>query len=540
MTEKSIGEQLDACDTLALREDLPVCWRKDESKSAKIPGVRPVFLELLGLVEKGKIQGIVCWHVNRLARNPREAGSLMQLLVDGKLKEIRTPHATYRAGDNILPLAVDTASAAQYSIDLSNTVKRSMDGNFRRGNCNSRAPQGYMNRRDPMNLKRGVVEIDPERFPIIQKAWMAMASGNYTPSELYLVLKDDWGYRTRATRKQPSHVLSLSAIYTTFRNPFYAGFIRFKGELQPGNHTPMISLDTFERVQELLTQWSRPMKKRNNLTFTGVMRCGYCNRQVTGEVKKLSHGGSWETYHCCDTRNLCTAKGMSREKVDALVLDRLSSVTIKPALAEIAKAAVVECLNRNATGGVLLVETQEDALKRAESRISGINEMWLDGLITDPDEYRSLKEQAIEAKNSVIKTQAMAQTELHVMKRNVAQAADFCAFSRTKYLVGSPEVKRRIAKSLASYYKFFGLTKEIQVKVKPLLTEFVAFANTLKGELEPPESGSQIQKEPAFFKSILVGGPDCSQLELPKSLVRALKSNSLEELDDGAGKKGGG
>src|SRR5579863_7612368 len=169
VTEKSIGEQLLEADRIATQSSLQVLWRKTESKSAKIPDVRPVWKELVCLIEAGSIDSIICWHINRLVRNMKEGGHLVQLLIDGKIKEIRTPHACYRSGDNILPIVLEAAQATQYSLDLTNTVKRSMAGNFKAGGCNHRTRPGYFNARDPLNRKRGVVERDGHRFELIRK-----------------------------------------------------------------------------------------------------------------------------------------------------------------------------------------------------------------------------------------------------------------------------------------------------------------------------------------------------------------------------------
>lgn len=48
--------------------DLP-----SESVSAFKPYKRPVFKQMIEMIEAGKIQGIVAWHPDRLSRNPIDA-----------------------------------------------------------------------------------------------------------------------------------------------------------------------------------------------------------------------------------------------------------------------------------------------------------------------------------------------------------------------------------------------------------------------------------------------------------------------------------
>ena len=113
LTEKSLGEQQQECKRVEERERLNVVWSKGESKSARKAGKRAVYDEMIELIKEGKVDAILCWHVNRLARNMKEGGEIVDLFVNGQIKEIRTPSSLHRTGDNILPPVIDSASAAQ-------------------------------------------------------------------------------------------------------------------------------------------------------------------------------------------------------------------------------------------------------------------------------------------------------------------------------------------------------------------------------------------------------------------------------------------
>src|SRR5437879_600969 len=58
-----------------------------EARSAMRPG-RPVFAKTMKIIEEGKADGILCWNLNRLARNPKDGGDLMWALSEGIIKEI--------------------------------------------------------------------------------------------------------------------------------------------------------------------------------------------------------------------------------------------------------------------------------------------------------------------------------------------------------------------------------------------------------------------------------------------------------------------
>jgi len=66
---RSIEDQLAVLRALAKQEGLHVAHEFIEKQSAKRPG-RPVFGEMLSRIERGEAQGIICWKLDRLARNP--------------------------------------------------------------------------------------------------------------------------------------------------------------------------------------------------------------------------------------------------------------------------------------------------------------------------------------------------------------------------------------------------------------------------------------------------------------------------------------
>jgi site-specific DNA recombinase len=81
-----------------------------EAKSAKAPG-RPVFDEMMKRVDRGEIRGILCWKLDRLARNPVDGGRIIWAIKQHGLV-IRTPHQTFsQAEDNII-LTVKQSSGA--------------------------------------------------------------------------------------------------------------------------------------------------------------------------------------------------------------------------------------------------------------------------------------------------------------------------------------------------------------------------------------------------------------------------------------------
>src|SRR4051812_19266416 len=90
----------------AKRERLTLVDVVDESRTAKEPG-RPVFNSVLDRIERGEANGLLCWDIDRLYRNPVDEGRVRWMLQRGIINSIRTPTRTYSPCDAGLLIAVE-------------------------------------------------------------------------------------------------------------------------------------------------------------------------------------------------------------------------------------------------------------------------------------------------------------------------------------------------------------------------------------------------------------------------------------------------
>ena len=187
-----------------------------ESKSAKAPG-RIAFQGMLERIKLGEANGILCWKLNRLARNPIDGGEISWLLQRSIIKSIQCYGKEYRPEDNVLMMAVELGMANQYVNDLSVDVKRGMRKKAERGwypSC--QVPIGY--RHNPKKeLHSGEDEIltDDERLPLVKQIWQKMAEGQSTIQAMKRYA-DSIGLRTRSGNNY-----SYNAIANLLRNEFY-------------------------------------------------------------------------------------------------------------------------------------------------------------------------------------------------------------------------------------------------------------------------------------------------------------------------------
>lgn len=130
---QSIDDQINRLKELA--QDLSLNIKKiyKESKSAKKPNNRPLFEEMIQRIKNGEADGILCWQINRLSRNPIDSGTLCWLLQQGILKSIQTIDRQYLPDDNVILFSVESGTANQYILDLRKNVKRGQASKLAKG-----------------------------------------------------------------------------------------------------------------------------------------------------------------------------------------------------------------------------------------------------------------------------------------------------------------------------------------------------------------------------------------------------------------------
>jgi len=295
-----------------------------ESKSAKQPG-RPIFSQMIKMIESKKADGILCWKLDRLARNPIDGGNISWLLQKGLLNNIKTFDRDYYPSDNVLMMAVEFGMSNQYIRDLSANVKRGNRTKLERGDWHNIAPIGYLN--DRVNNK---IIIDPIRSKYIIRAFELYSTGGYSFKDIATILKDE-GFKTKRDK-----FYSKSKVQVMLQNPFYYGVMRSNGKLYNGNHHPLISKNLFDKVQEVGEKRKNPHPKKLFFPLRGFVICEDCGCLYTATLKK-----GHDYYYCTNGKNICNAhKSYMREiSIYEKIVPILESLAVDPELVELAYEA---------------------------------------------------------------------------------------------------------------------------------------------------------------------------------------------------------
>lgn len=103
-----------------------------ESKSGGHPGIRDEFNKMIEMIEAGKANGIVTWHLDRIARNPQDNGYVQQMMDDGKNNWILTEGRDYNPDDDIL-YAMEAVMSSCYRKTLMRNVRRGLKSKASKG-----------------------------------------------------------------------------------------------------------------------------------------------------------------------------------------------------------------------------------------------------------------------------------------------------------------------------------------------------------------------------------------------------------------------
>ncbi|MDO8469434.1 MAG: recombinase family protein, partial [bacterium] len=297
----SIEAQLVELQEYATKEKLEIVASFCEAKTAKEPG-RIKFAEMLSLIERGKADGIISWHPDRLARNSVDGGKIIHFVDRGLIKSLKFPTFWFEATPQGLFMLNIAFGQSKYFVDnLRENVKRGLRQKIRNGVWPGWAPVGYLN-----NAKTRGIDVDSEKAMKVRKLFEMYATGAFTLHSLANWCKE------KGLRGNLGKEIALSNVQSILRNIFYIGLMKYGGEIHEGKHEPLISKKLFDTCQEVMAKRGRVHEiHKNNFAFLGLLKCASCGASITAEKQKGHH-----YYRCTRKKGPCQEKHYLRE--DAL------------------------------------------------------------------------------------------------------------------------------------------------------------------------------------------------------------------------------
>ena len=384
----SIEAQLAELAEYTKREGLEIIEQFIESKSAKKPG-REIFNRMIEQIHKSKEPvGLLSWHPDRLARNSIDGGQIIYLIDINKVASLRFPTFWFEpTPQGLFMLQVAFGQSKYYSDNLSENVKRGKRQKLRRGEWNGLAPLGCVN-----NPKTRNIEPDPVKARVVKKAFEEFADGKHTLASLSERLSF-WGVVSKSGTK-----LCKSMIQRVLTNPVYIGVIIHNGEAYEGKFDPIVSQATFEAVQKVLKDNSKPRKTKtgHNFPFVGLLRCGECGAAITAQYAH-GNGGTYRYYRCTKRLGHCSQKYLREDLLVTQLKESASKVALCTDWTEKMLAQVDIWEKETAQSVQFFAQNLEAKMKETKAKLDRLVNAFLDGTI-DKEIYLLKKEELIKTK----------------------------------------------------------------------------------------------------------------------------------------------
>ena len=405
----SIEAQLVELRDLAKKEGLDIAVEFTESRTAKVPG-RPIFNDMMARIQRGEAQGIICWKLDRLARNPVDDGLVRWLLQQKTIERIATPERSHYSADNVLPMSVEFSMANQYVRDLAFNTARGLRQKARNGHYPSVAPLGYLN--DP---RTKTIAVDRKKSKIVRAAFELYAQNGSRLEDVSRFLFEH-GVKTNATRRWQSEggrPLNKSKASALLSNSFYYGHFRYAGEMYEGKHMPIIAKELFDKVQKVLALRGRTQKlKKSPQALCGLLKCGECGCSITAEVQTKKSGRSYIYYRCTKKRGACSQPFVRVETLDTQLSELLSRFHLPRHWAEELNKMADRDAQEATQSTAASVQAMRAKIADLDGKIARITDLFVEQDI-ERDEYLSRKRELMSAKKSI-------QERILLLERNAA------------------------------------------------------------------------------------------------------------------------
>jgi site-specific DNA recombinase len=214
---------------------------------------------------------------------------------------------------------------------------------------------------------------DPDSAPVITDIFDRFAAGRHSVKSLVNEMNSE-GVQLRGRK------LQSSMVHQILRKRLYSGDFDWDGTTYQGTHQPLVSVEIWQHVQELLDARAenRARKVKHDFTYTGLVHCGHCGCLLVGELKK----GRYVYYHCTGNRGKCAESYTREERLSGEFATLLQELVIPPAILDWLGEAVLNSDRTEQAARAEAIKKLQARHDQIEARLRIMYMDKLDGRIT--------------------------------------------------------------------------------------------------------------------------------------------------------------
>ena len=397
--DESIEGQIRECREFAARNNITIVKiYADRAVSGTTTAKRDEFNQMIKDSEKGIFDAVICWKLDRFARNRYDSALNKARLKKNGCRIFYARESIPEGADGIILESVLEGFAEYYSANLSENVKR---GNYESAlDCKTLGVKVLGYRKGP----DGKYEIDPESAPAVRYVFEEYAKGT-APSEIVQELNNR-GYKT--LRGGPFGKNSVAQIV---RNEKYAGVYTYKDLIRVENGIPaLVDQETFDKCQKRLEQHRRQPKSGTGevvgrYILTGKLFCGKCGGTMVSGTGTSKTGKKYGYYQCSTAQHhQCDKRRVKKDWIENLILGKLREFICNDDFIEMVADKAIAYQNgvmteqwRTAT--LELERRRKDSIKARDNIIRAIEA----GMISDAlrERYKALDEEIISLETAI-------------------------------------------------------------------------------------------------------------------------------------------
>jgi site-specific DNA recombinase len=308
---------------------------------------RPALKRLLADIEAGKVDSVIVYKVDRLSRSLLDFAKMVETFDRRKVsfvsvtQLINTSTSMGRLMLNVL------LSFAQFEREIiSERTRDKIAAARRKGKWSGGMPLlGYDV--DPRGSKLVVKEEEAIRVRTIFELYLEYQSLIATIAELD---RRGWLNKRWITRKgteRGGRPFNKDSLHCLLTNVTYLGKLRYKHEINDGEHAAIVSAETWQRVQALLGRNGRAggadVPNKFGALLKGILRCVPCRCAMT-PTHATKDGNKRYRYYVCSSAqkrgwHTCPSKSIPAGEIERFVVEQIKGIGRDP---EFLKATIAQ------------------------------------------------------------------------------------------------------------------------------------------------------------------------------------------------------
>ena len=331
----SLDAQREACEAY-VRSQQGEGWialetRYDDGGYSGATTERPAFERLLADVERGLVDVVVVYKIDRLSRSLRDFAKLIDFFERHEVtfvsvtQQFSTATSMGRLTLNVL------MSFAEYEREvIGERIRDKKRASRRRGAwTGGRPPLGY-------SVIEKKLVVDADEAAQVRETFRLYLEGNSLREVVAELRRRDWCskvYESRSGRPSGGRPFSKTTLDALLRNPIYRGMLRLGEEMVPGVHEPIVDAATWDAVQERLrangARGGAATKNRTGALLRGLVRCGHCGSAMLHTF--TTRGDRRFRYYACsrlhnEGADFCPGARVSAGKFETFVVNQVRAL----------------------------------------------------------------------------------------------------------------------------------------------------------------------------------------------------------------------